>query len=208
MTDRLTEAALAQAVDELASRDPDLAHIREVHGTPPLWPREPGFPTLTLMILEQQVSLASARAAFEKLVVHLGALTPNRFLELDEATLRAIGFSRQKSRYVRLLSRSVLDGSFDPATLEHMSDEDARRSLTALTGIGTWTAEVYLLMALGRPDAWPTGDRALVVAAREVKRFDHDPTADELERLGEAWRPWRSVAARLLWHYYLSTPRR
>lgn len=208
MIERLTETSLLAAVEQLAGRDPDLGRIWQTHGAPPLWPRDSGFTTLALMILEQQVSLASARAAFDRLVDHVGVLTPERFLQLDDATLRAIGFSRQKSRYVRLLSSSVLDGSFDPESLEDLGDDDVRRSLTSLMGIGAWTAEVYLLMALRRPDAWPTGDRALVVAAREVKRLDHDPTAGELEQLGEQWRPLRAVAARLLWHHYLSTPRR
>lgn len=160
------------------------------------------------MILEQQVSLASARATFARLIEHLGRFTPERFLELDDSTLRAIGFSRQKTRYVRLLSQAVLDRSFEPESLIDLPDDQVRTSLTSLTGIGAWTAEVYLLMALRRPDVWPTGDRALVVAAREVTGLDHDPTPGELEILGEPWRPWRAVAARLLWHHYLSTPRR
>lgn len=202
-TDRLTEVILLAAVDELSSRDGDLARICELHGPPPLLAREAGFATLVLMVLEQQVSLASARAAFSRLVEHLGILTPERLLRIDDLTLRQIGFSRQKARYVRLLAQAIREGSFDPHALEEMSDEEARRSLMALAGIGAWTAEVYLLMAMGRPDAWPIGDRALVVAAREVKGLDRDPTPEEMTRLGEAWRPWRAVAARLLWHHYL-----
>jgi DNA-3-methyladenine glycosylase II len=208
VVERLTETSLLDAVEQIAERDADLAGIRERHGSPPLWGRDPGFSTLALMILEQQVSLASARAAFDRLIGHLGVLTPERFLRLDDVTLRTIGFSRQKARYVRLLSEAVLDGSFDPASFEDLTDDEVRRSLVSLTGIGAWTAEVYLLMALGRPDAWPLGDRALVVATREVKRLGHDPTEEELARLAEPWRPWRAVAARLLWHHYLSTPRR
>ncbi|MBW3670115.1 MAG: DNA-3-methyladenine glycosylase 2 family protein, partial [Acidobacteria bacterium] len=194
--ERLTETSLLAAVKRLARRDPHLGQILRSHGAPPLWARDPGYETLALMILEQQVSLASARAAFERLIERLGVLTPERFLELDDSMLRAIGFSRQKARYVRLLSQAVLDRSFDPASLTDLDDDGARSLLTSLTGIGAWTAEVYLLMALRRPDVWPTGDRALVVAAREIKGLDHDPTPEELEILGESWRPWRAVAAR------------
>ncbi len=201
---RISDATLPAAVERLISVDADLAIIHERFGPPPLWPRPAGFPTLVLMILEQQVSLASARAAYDRLAGHVESLTPENFLQLDDPTLRQIGFSRQKSRYVRLLSQAILDRSFDPDALEGMEDDRARRELTALTGIGTWTADVYLLMVLGRPDIWPVGDRALVVAAREVKRLDHDPTPAELTELAEPWRPLRSVAARLLWHHYLS----
>jgi DNA-3-methyladenine glycosylase II len=156
------------------------------------------------MILEQQVSLASAQAAYEKLNLAISPLEPASFLELDDAELKTIGFSRQKSRYCRELSRAVLDRSLDLDALRSTSDDRVRRELTAVTGIGRWTADIYLLMALGRPDVWPRGDLALVKAARDLKGLEGPLTAKEFDDLGEGWRPWRSVAARLLWNHYLN----
>jgi DNA-3-methyladenine glycosylase II len=168
-----------------------------------LWSRPAGFATLVQLILEQQVSLSSGRAAFERLQLAVGRPTPADILRLDDGELLAIGFSRQKTRYVRALARAIEAGEFDPASLETLDDEAATATLLARTGIGPWTASVYLLMVLRRPDAWPVGDVALQAAAAEVKRLDGRPTPGELDRLGEPWRPWRSVAARILWHHYL-----
>lgn len=173
-------------------------------GPPPLWAREPGFPSLIHLILEQQVSLASARAAMNRLVCAIGPPTPEAVLELDDEALLRIGFSRQKRAYARDLAWRVRDGALDVAGLSELDDDEVRRRLTEVKGIGAWTADIYLLMALGRPDLWPVGDRALVVAARELRGLSADPTPDEMEEIGEAWRPWRSVAARVLWHLYLS----
>ena len=202
-TSGLTSHTLLQAVEALSARDPDLAAIAARHGAPPLWAREPGFPTLVLIILEQQVSLASAAAAFRRLETATGSLTPQALLELDDRTLREIGFSRQKAGYARGLARAIVEERFDPAALATMSDQDARAELLQLKGIGPWTADIYLLMVLGRPDIMPAGDLALQVAAQEVKGLDGRPSSDELMELAEAWRPWRSTAARLLWQHYL-----
>ena len=158
-----------------------------------------------LLVLEQQVSLASARAAFDRLVDAVGAVpTPDAVLALDDATLRAIGFSRQKAGYTRDLARAVRSGALELDALESLSDEDVRAALTGLRGIGPWTADVYLTMALLRPDAFPQGDLALLASAQRVKRLDARPTPLELEQLAEAWRPHRATAARILWHAYLS----
>ncbi|WP_298981163.1 DNA-3-methyladenine glycosylase family protein [Caldilinea sp.] len=200
----LTEAALHAAVETLARRDADLARIVEECGPPPLWPREPGFPTLVLLILEQQVSLASARAAFTRLEATIGAVTPPGVLSLSDEQMRAIGFSRQKMAYVRSLASALQEGHLSLKALVTLEDEAVRRALTAYKGIGPWTAEIYLLMALRRPDAWPASDLALASAAQRVKRLPGRPSPAELTTLAEAWRPWRSVAARLLWHFYLS----
>ena len=132
------------------------------------------------------------------------ALTPRSFLMHDDASLRAAGFSRQKALYCRLAARSILEGDLDLDALELLEDDAARSALLALKGVGPWTAEIYLLMCLCRPDAWPSGDLALQLAAREVKRLDARPTAAELEALAEKWRPWRAVAARILWSHYLN----
>ena len=199
----LTAATLRQAIAELCAADDDLAALAARHGTPPLWARPPGFATLVLIILEQQVSLASARAAFDRLTAATDPLTPDRLLQLDDAALKRIGFSRQKAGYARDLAQAILDERFDPAALAGLPDDAARRALLQRKGIGHWTADVYLLMALGRPDVWPAGDLALQVAAQEVKGLPARPTLDELTALAEGWRPWRSVAARLLWQHYL-----
>jgi DNA-3-methyladenine glycosylase II len=200
---RLTRASLARGVAALAEADADLARVARAYGVPPVWERDEGFPTLVLVILEQQVSLASALAAFERLKAAASPLTPESFLALDEAALRAFGFSRQKALYCRLAARAVVEGELDFDALRSLDDDAARARLLRLKGVGPWTAEIYLLRALLRPDAWPSGDLALQVAAQEVKRLPARPSAAELDELAEAWRPWRAVAARLLWLHYL-----
>lgn len=201
----LTPELLISACDTLAALDPDLAAVIERFGYPPLWPREPGFPTLLKLILEQQVSLASARAAYDRLAAAVGEVTPESLLSLDDEALRGVGFSRQKARYGRLLAQAVLDGSLDVAALAQRDDEAVRTELQKITGIGPWTAEVYLLMALLRPDVWPRGDIALATAAQQVKGLPTRPGQTELHELAEQWRPWRAAAARILWHHYLSS---
>jgi DNA-3-methyladenine glycosylase II len=200
---RLDRASLARGVAALSEADADLARVAREYGTPPLWGREEGFPTLVLTVLEQQVSLASALAAFGRLQAAASPLTPESFLAFDDAALRAFGFSRQKALYCRLAARAAVGGELDFAALRPADDEAAREALLRLKGVGPWTAEVYLLRALLWPDAWPGGDLALQFAAQEVKRLPARPTSAELDELAEAWRPWRAVAARLLWLHYL-----
>jgi DNA-3-methyladenine glycosylase II len=207
MLSRLTQRSLLRATRELAARDPDLAGVVETFGPPPLWAREPGFHTLIHIILEQQVSLASAKAAYDRLLVATGRLVPERFLALRNEELKTIGFSRQKTTYGRALAEAILDGRLDLALIETLDDAEAKTQLTAIKGIGSWTADIYLLMVLRRPDTWPSGDLALAVAVQRVKRLRKRPTPERLQKVGEAWRPWRAVAARILWHYYLSSPR-
>ena len=200
----LTHEMLHAAVGDLAERDRDLAGIVERHGPPPLWARPAEFATLVFLILEQQVSLASARAAFARLRSATGTVTPAAVLRLDDADLLGIGFSRQKARYVRGLANALLDGELDLEAITMLPDDAARHTLQRLAGIGPWTADCYLLLALGRPDVWPTTDLALVSSAQAVKRLDRRPSPAALVAMAEPWRPWRSVAARLLWHDYLS----
>jgi len=199
----LTASRLASAVDELAARDADLAAVVARYGRPPLWDREPGFPTLLHIVLEQQVSLASARAAFDRLLAAADPLTPTRFLDLTDAELLAIGFSRQKARYGRALASAVGSGALDLDRLTRLADDDVQRTLQDVPGIGPWTSTIYLLMVLGRPDVWPVGDIALAESVGTVKRLGRRPGATEMDAIGETWRPWRSVAARLFWHDYL-----
>jgi len=201
---RLTHAALARAVDELAARDADLAGIVARHGPPPLWERAPGFPTLIHIVLEQQVSLASAEAAFNRLRAAADPLTSARFLELSDAELLGSGFSRQKARYGRALAEALETRTLDLEALETLDDEAVHAALPSVPGIGPWTSTVYLLMVLLRPDLWPVGDIALAASVGEVKGLGRRPDPTEMADLGEAWRPWRSVAARLFWHDYLA----
>ncbi len=201
---KLSAASLARGVVYLSARDADLARVVAEYGPPPLWAREPGFATLVYIILEQQVSLAAAKAVYERLVACTAPLTPAHLLTLDGAMLRHIGFSRQKTAYVRNLAEAVLAGDIDLPALATMSADEARAELMKLKGIGAWTAEIYLLMALRVPDAWPVGDLGLILAVQSVKRLPARPTPDELLEIGEQWRPWRAVATRVLWRYYLS----
>jgi DNA-3-methyladenine glycosylase II len=200
----LNEESLIRAVRLLSRRDPDLRSVVRRFGAPPMWGREAGFSTLLHIILEQQVSLASARAAHNKLLEVASPLTPHRFLELDDAALKAAGFSRQKTSYARELADSLVEGRLDLDALLTTDDDEVRSELLKIKGIGRWTADIYLLMVLRRPDIWPSGDLALAVAAHHVKRLKSRPAPRELDEIAEAWKPWRAVAARILWHYYLS----
>jgi DNA-3-methyladenine glycosylase II len=200
----LDERAFAEAISELTSRDLDLARLVAEHGRPALWSRPAGFASLVLLILEQQVSLASAAAAYTRVLARIGAMDPARLLTTTPEQLRTDGVSRQKDRYLRALATALVSGELDLQALERVPDEEARRALLAQPGIGPWTADVYLLACLGRPDLWPVGDRALQVATAEALGLDAVPDREHLEVVGERWRPLRSTAARLLWHGYLA----
>jgi DNA-3-methyladenine glycosylase II len=200
----LTRAGVTAAAARLARRDTGLARILLRHGPPPLWSRPPGFATLARIILEQQVSLASAAAVYRRLRGGLGRVTSATVAAAGESRLRLLGVTRQKACYLVLLGEAVHNGGLDLAALSRMPDDEARAVLQRLKGIGAWSADIYLLMALRRPDVWPSGDLALASAARAVKGLRHRPSPDRLERLAEPWRPWRSVAARMLWQHYLN----
>ena len=199
----LNSTSLAQGLDYLCAVDADLASVLETLGPPPLWERPPGFPTLVHIILEQQVSLASARAAFARLQDAAGTLTPQAFLRFAPEELKKIGFSRQKAGYCREIARSILNKELDLQELEWMDDDSVRSTLLKVKGIGPWTADIYLLMVLFRPDSWPSGDLALAASAQELKGMPTRPTQRELDAIAQPWQPWRAVAARLLWHFYL-----
>lgn len=200
---RLDEELLARGVEELIARDADLAAVVERCGPPPLWSRPPGFATLVRIVLEQQVSLVSARAVYERLEASLGGVSPERLAAVGERGLRQHGLTRQKASYCHGIATAVHTGRLDLAAVARLDDEAAHEALTALRGIGPWTAAIYLLMALGRPDVWPLGDLALVKAVQQVKALDTPPDRDGFLRLGDPWRPWRAVAARILWQHYL-----
>jgi DNA-3-methyladenine glycosylase II len=205
---QLDDAAYSIGLRVLSESDAHLASVICKHGPPPMWVREPGFPTLVYLILEQQVSLASAKAAYDRLLAAVkNQLTPKRFLKLNSRQLKRVGFSRQKMLYARILARELSSRKLDLQALHTTDDEGVRARLTALKGIGPWTAENYLLFALRRPDVWPAGDLALQIAVQQVKGLRKRPTPEKLHKMSKAWQPWRSVATRIFWHHYLSTRR-
>lgn len=154
-------------------------------------------------MLGQQVSLASARSALDRLERVAGSADPARIAAVGEAGLRAAGLTRQKARYVVGLAEAVLDRRLDLEALGRQPDEMVIEALVALRGVGRWTADIYLLMGLARPDVWPAGDLALIVAARTVKGLPAATPPADVAQLADGWRPYRSTAARMLWHDYL-----
>ncbi|MDA1092532.1 MAG: DNA-3-methyladenine glycosylase 2 family protein [Acidobacteria bacterium] len=202
---RLTHARLLDGVDALSRVDRDLGRIAERFGPPPLWGRRPGYATLVRIILEQQVSLASAKATYNRMRDAFGEVTPTRISSLSEPDIQRAGVTRQKASYCLGLAQLIQRGEVDLGALNGQTDREVRRRLVAIRGIGAWTADIYLLMALRRPDIWPDGDLALATAAQQVKRLRQRPDDARLRRLAASWAPWRAVGARLLWHYYLST---
>jgi len=200
----LTDKTYDRGLSELTMRDSDLAEAVARWGNPPFCTHTPGFSGIVLAILSQQVSLESARATFTKLENIIDPINPEKFLSLEESTLRAIGFSRQKASYIRGVAHEIRVGVFDLEDLESMDNDQARRRLMEVKGIGAWTAGTYLLFALRRPDVWPSGDLALAKAIQELRGLITIPSAKEADRIADHWRPWRAVAARILWHHYLS----
>jgi DNA-3-methyladenine glycosylase II len=202
---RLDRASLLGAVEELAGRDRRLARIVRSYGPPPLWARPAGFATLLRIILEQQVSLASAKAMYRRLSDAVPGVSPRTVTALGTGGLQRLGFTRQKAGYAFALAERVQRGELALAKLARMPDAAATAELLKLPGVGPWTAGIYLLMALRRPDVWPPGDLALHKAiARLDGRSALLPSDRRAEELVDSWRPYRAVAARLLWHAYLS----
>lgn len=206
MINPLNHETLGDVCKRLAERDSHLAAVFERYGAPPLWDRPPGFATLLQIILEQQVSLASAKACFEKLQDAVGVITPEKLLILSDSELKTIGFSRQKTSYARQLSEAIIENRIELDELAFLSDADVKAELIKLRGIGEWTSDIYLLMALLRPDVMPKGDIALHAAWHRISG-EKRPTSDEFLGIAERWKPFRSVAARLLWLFYLSERR-
>lgn len=206
--DTLNTEILARVARLLARRDKDLASILKQYGPPPLWARPTGFATLVQIILEQQVSLASAAALYRRLNRSIVPFRPAQMLSLGEPHLRSMGLTRQKTAYCLHLAESLSDKRLNLSQLSRLSDEDAKSRLMAVKGIGSWSADVYLLMALRRPDIWPANDLALAVAIKQLKRLNSRPGPDAMSEIAKRWRPFRSVAARMLWQYYLARRKR
>jgi DNA-3-methyladenine glycosylase II len=203
----LTRETLAAGVRFLARRDRDFAALYRRNGLPPMWARRPGFPTLVHIVLEQQVSIAAARSLYRRVSAEIGGMTPERVLERGVPGLHRLGITRQKASYCHALAQAVVDGSLSLGGIARAEDGAGRSALLRLRGIGPWSADIYYLMALRRPDVWPAGDLALAIALHEVKGLRRRPDAGRQLEMSAAWAPLRSVAARLLWHYYLTTRR-
>jgi DNA-3-methyladenine glycosylase II len=197
-------ATLSKAARELADQDPTLARLYARQGDPPLWGREPGFGTLAWIVLGQQVSLASAAATYARLqAASGGAVSAGAVARIGVDGLRQIGFTRQKAGYVFDLASAATSGDLDLERVALGADAEVRAELVRHRGIGGWTADIYLLMALRRPDVWPASDLALAVAAQEATGWAERPSFETLAWHAERWRPWRSVGARMLWQSYL-----
>lgn len=189
--------------DKLAKKDKHLYSIIKQFGYPPIWSRSASFQTLIHIILEQQVSLASARAALNKLKEKIGVITPKKVLALSDHELKACYFSRQKTVYAKCLANAIVSKQIVLKTFTALADAEIRHQLKAIKGIGDWTVDVYLLFALQRTDIFPLGDLAMVNALKEVKRLPKETKQEELLKLAEKWRPYRSIASMLFWHYYI-----
>jgi DNA-3-methyladenine glycosylase II len=191
----------------LAARDRDLARVHARLGDPPIWGRRPGFPALVKIILEQQVSLRSAAAMYRRIDQRVGGMSAERVARIGITGLRQLGVTRQKAAYCHGLACRVLDGRLDLAAVARAADEEGRRMLLEVPGLGPWSVDIYFLMALRRPDVWPRGDLALASALRDVKGLPALPSHEQQLEISRVWAPWRSVAARILWAHYLAKQR-
>jgi DNA-3-methyladenine glycosylase II len=198
-----TKENFRSVCDRLAKKDRHLRSVVQQYGYPPMWTRSQNFQTLIHIILEQQVSLASARAALNKLRERVGTVTPKKMLTLSDEELRACYFSRQKTVYARCLANAIVSRQINLKRLSSHEDSEIRQQLKTIKGIGDWTVDVYLLFALQRADVFPLGDLAMVTALKEIKQLPKQVSQDKLLRLADDWRPYRSVATMLLWHYYI-----
>lgn len=206
MAVRLTARVLSEALAELGRGDPDIAAAHARAGDPPLRRSPAGFATLLRIILGQQVSTASARAVFGRLEEAARPLSVENFLALDDGALRAIGFSRQKTTYGRGLASALAEGRLDLDRVGRLDDQAAVEELVTVKGIGRWSAGIYLMFSLRRPDVWPVDDLGLMTAVQRIKGLEDRPDRKRMPAIGEPWRPWRSAAALLLWHYLHKVP--
>ena len=207
MINQFTQAYYHSICDKLALIDPDLQKIIKAYGYPPFWSRPNTFETLIHIILEQQVSLASALATLNKLKERLIEITPAGILLLTDEEMKACYCSRQKTSYIRFLAEALLNGQLNLTELERLPDEEVRAKLVALKGIGNWTADVYLMFVLQHPDVFPVGDLAAVNAFKRIKNLPPETPKDQLLIIAVQWQPYRTIATMLLWHFYLSAPK-
>jgi len=202
MTPLDTISILETAIDALCTQAPEFVAVVERTGTPPLRRTPGGFAGVLRIITGQQLSKASAAAIWQRMEERLAPLTPEHFTHVSEDDLRGVGQSRSKVRTIQALAEAVNSGALNLVTLGQYSDQQVAMQLTQVKGIGPWTAEIYLLSCLGRPDVWPAGDLALQVAAADISGVEGRLNVEEMQQIGAQWRPWRAVAARLLWAWY------
>jgi DNA-3-methyladenine glycosylase II len=196
-----TEADIKAGVRALRRKCPTMRHVHDTAGDPPLRRRPAGFEGLARIIVGQQLSIASAAAIWERTAAACRPFEPATLLRLRDNTLAGAGLSRPKIRTLRAIAAACTDG-LDLAALEAASEEEVHTALTEVVGIGPWTADIYIMFCLGRADGWAPGDLALQIAAQRALVLAERPGKDEMLELAERWRPWRGVAARLLWAYY------
>jgi DNA-3-methyladenine glycosylase II len=207
MIQEFTPANFQSLCDSVGSADPDLKKIISTYGYPPFWSRANSFESFVHIILEQQVSLAAANSALNKLKERVQEITPARILLLTDEEMRASYVSRQKNGYIKYMAEAILSGQINLEDFPTMHDDEVRAKLVALKGIGNWTADVYMISALHRADIFPIGDLAAVNALKRVKNLPKETPTEQLLAIAENWKPYRTIAAKLLWHYYLSAPR-
>ena len=195
-------AAPGKGLKALIRKDADMARAYKLAGAPASRRRTPGVSSLLQIIVNQQVSVYAGRAIWARLEAGLGRVSAKTILRASEADLRSFGLSAAKTRYARALADAVSEGSLDIKGLEGLSDDDVRAELTKVLGLGRWSADIYLMFALGRPDIWPVGDLALAVAAERLLELKTRPGPKEMEAIGEGWKPWRTAAAAMLWHFH------
>lgn len=203
MFERFHELNFTILCNKLAKKDKELKKIIKDHGYPPMWTRPATFQSLILFILEQQVSLASAYAAFKKLKERIGYVTPQKILSLTDEELRSCYFSRQKIIYARELAKAVQSKQLRLKKFSHAHEDEVRVELKKIKGIGDWTVDVYLMHSLQRTDLFPLGDIALVNSLKEVKGLNGHTTKDDMLAIAESWRPYRTIASMILWHAYI-----
>jgi len=203
-----TEAELDAAIARLVAADMRFGHVLAVAGRPPLRRRADGFAGLVSIVVSQQLSVASAAAILGRLTAAIDPLEPAAVVRARSDKLKRTGLSAPKIRTLKAIAKAIKTGALDLGALGRLPADDAHAKLTAVHGIGPWTADIYLLACLGHADAWPAGDLALQEAARLLLELERRPTTKEMAALGEGWRPLRAVAARLLWTYYRARKQR
>lgn len=208
MINKFTQSNFRAICEDLAAKDEDLRRVIEMYGQPPMWSRPNNFESLVHIILEQQVSLASALAALNKLRERVQEITPARVLLLTDEEFKACYCSRQKTAYIKYLAEAIVNGEVDLERFEEMHDDEIRAKLTALKGIGNWTVDIYLMFVLHRSDYYPIGDLAQVNALKRLKGLPESTPREQLIAIAEQWSPYRTIASMMLWHFYLSSPRK
>lgn len=203
MFEKFDELNFTLLCDKLAKKDKELRSIIKQHGYPPMWTRPATFQSLILFILEQQVSLASAYAAFKKLKERIGYVTPGKILSLSDEELRSCYFSRQKIIYARELAKAIQSKQLRLKKFSNAHEDEIRIELKKIKGIGDWTVDVYLMHSLQRSDLFPLGDIALVSSLKETKKLHPHTTREDMLAIAESWRPYRTIASMILWHAYI-----